>query len=55
VNVTAIGPGASRYSRVVVAAGDFQGGAPQVKILWQERGTPLTSAALALRQVESRP
>jgi general secretion pathway protein K len=52
VNVTAIGPGAGRYSRVVVAAGDFQTSSPRVKILWQERGTPLTSTAVALRRIE---
>jgi hypothetical protein len=53
VSVTAIGPGGARYSRVAVAAGDFQGRAPRVKILWQERGTPLTSTAVALRRTES--
>jgi general secretion pathway protein K len=53
VSVTAIGPGAARYSRVAVAAGDFQGSPPRVKILWQERGTPLTSTAAALRRTDS--
>jgi hypothetical protein len=52
VSVTAIGPGAARYSRVVVAEGDFQGTSPRVKILWQERGTPVTSSAAALRRIE---
>lgn len=52
VSVTAIGPGAARYSRVAVAVGDFRSTSPRVKILWQERGTPLTSTAMALRRVE---
>jgi general secretion pathway protein K len=53
VSLTAVGPGAARYSRVAVAAGDFQSTSPRVKILWQERGTPLTSTAVALRRTES--
>jgi general secretion pathway protein K len=46
ISVTAIGPGATRYARVVVAAADFRNASPRVNILWQERGTSLTSAAL---------
>ena len=53
LSITAIGPAENRYSRVVVATGDFQGGVPRVKILWQDRGIPLASTAVALRQTKS--
>lgn len=52
ISVTAIGPGPTRYARVVVAAADFQNASPRVKILWQARGTQLTTAALAYRANE---
>jgi general secretion pathway protein K len=49
ISLTAIGPGATRYARVVVAAAAFESTSPRVNILWQERGTSLTSAAFASR------
>ncbi len=50
IDVTAIGPGATRYARSAVAAADFQNASPRVKILWQERGTPLTTANYAYQK-----
>ena len=46
IRVVAVGTGAARYSRVVVAAADFQNAPPQVNIMLRERGSFVTSDML---------
>jgi general secretion pathway protein K len=52
ISVTAVGQERALYPLVVVASADFQNAAPRLKILLQERGSPVTNnrqAALKLR------
>jgi general secretion pathway protein K len=53
ITVTAIGPGASRYSHEVVASADFQQLPASVKILWQGRGRPLATETMPVRRPQS--
>jgi general secretion pathway protein K len=52
ISVVAFGTGASRYSRVVVAAADFQNAPPRVDIMLRERGQFVTSDTLDARDNE---
>jgi general secretion pathway protein K len=47
ITFTAIGRGAARYSVVAVVSGDFQNSTPRVNVLLRERGTALTTGAVA--------
>jgi len=53
ITVTAIGHGAARYSLVAVVSGAFQSTSPRVNILLRERGTSLTTGAVAKLNVRS--
>jgi general secretion pathway protein K len=53
ITVTAIGHGAARYSLVAVVSGAFQSASPRVNILLRERGTSLTTGAVAKLNVRS--
>jgi general secretion pathway protein K len=46
ISVVAFGTGGARYSRVVVAAADFQNAPPRVNIMSRERGSLVTSDTL---------
>jgi general secretion pathway protein K len=52
ISVVAFGTGAARYSRVVVAAADFQNAPPRVNIMLRERGSFVTSDTLNARNNE---
>jgi general secretion pathway protein K len=48
ISVTAVGKGRALYSLVVVASADFQTAAPRLKVLLQERGSPVTNNRQAI-------